>query len=213
MKNIKLLITIILTCFLPSLVSSQENNTIINPKGKLYLGFETGLNTITSFSLGEANQSMQVGLVADYYYKKHWSVVTRIKYFKTGVSFVRNDSPYTNTFEGAVLSIPVDFKWEFLISKKLKGDLKFGLAYNFETKSEYQFTADESTDLKKSFLNINTGFGLTYYISDKMAVYIDLEGFSGGGAKASKKDSLILSGCYYTTNTLLNFGIKYNLKK
>ena len=42
----------------------------------------------------------------------------RIKYFKTGVSFDR--APYDisiNTFEGAVVSIPVDLKWEFLIYK------------------------------------------------------------------------------------------------
>ena len=118
MKITKLPITIILICFLPSLVSSQENNTSINLKGKLFLGFETGLNTISSFSHGEANQSIQAGFVADYYFKKHWSIMGRIKYFKTGVSFDR--APYDisiNTFEGAVVSIPVDLKWEFLIYK------------------------------------------------------------------------------------------------
>ena len=74
MKITKLPITIILICFLPSLVSSQENNTSINLKGKLFLGFETGLNTISSFSHGEANQSIQAGFgVATFEWTKNIS--------------------------------------------------------------------------------------------------------------------------------------------
>jgi hypothetical protein len=52
-----------------------------------FFGAEIGNNTINSFQLGDPNKSFQGGIIAEYYTGESWSLIGRIKYFKTGVSF------------------------------------------------------------------------------------------------------------------------------
>lgn len=100
----------------------------INPKGKWYFGIEIGSNDITSDELNLFKNSVQGGLLAEYYFATHWSISGKIKYFKTGVSFYNpdthsggwfdlgSDESY-GTFKGQVISIPIYLKWEFRIFK------------------------------------------------------------------------------------------------
>lgn len=199
--------------------SAQE---IVNPKGNFFLGAEVGINTIDSFELEESNKSIEGGILAEYYFAKQWSVVGRIKYFKTGLSFYNpnthsgswfdlgHDESY-GTFNGAVISIPINIKWEFQIYKNLRGNLKMGGAYNFETKSDYQYSSNFNTDYPKQFASFNFGYGLNYFIDEKTAVYLDYEGYIFGGNKGSA-DFLLGSRHYNTTNSMLQVGVKFNLK-
>jgi hypothetical protein len=196
----------------PFITYSQKTNTIevINPKGNLYLGAEIGTNAISTFINSEPNKSFQGGILTEYYFAKQWSVIGRVKYFQTGVSFI-NNSNYVN-FTGSVISIPINIKWEFRIYKNLKANLKLGGAYNFETKTNYNFPPNFDTNISKSFSNLNTGFGLNYFITNKIIFYIDIETYKFGGYKGNSQGS-IFSENYYTENNLINVGIKYNLKK
>lgn len=195
-------------CFLPLLAEAQVSNQNVNiePKGKWYFGAELGLNSIPSFANNGTKHSFQGGLTAEYYFAKQWSAIGRIKYFKTGVSFVEDEA--NGIFDGAVVSVPVDLKWEFTIHKNLKGNLKLGAAYNHEIKSDYRFPEGKETDFSKSFFSMNSGAGISYFVSPKMAFYIDLEAYRLGGYKGNTGG--IMGNNYYTDNNHFNLGVKYN---
>jgi Outer membrane protein beta-barrel domain len=212
--------TIILIVFIPFLICAQEitKPEIINPKGNWYFGAEIGLNTITSFNLGEHNQSFQGGVLAEYYTGRHWSLTGKIKYFETGVSSGKDPTPgffgssgYARVFNGKVISVPIDVKWQFEIKNNYRGYFKMGLAYNHETKSEYSFTDNLIPNYAKNFGSFNVGFGVDYLISNRMIVFTDVESYELGGYKGHG-DGFVFPENYYTTNLLFNFGIKYNFK-
>jgi hypothetical protein len=119
--------------------------------------------------------------------------------------------PYYGTFYGAVVSIPMDIKWEFRIYKNLGGSLKIGPTYNFETKSTYyNYSPNLITDYPKQYAGINSGYGLNFFLNKKLALYLDFEYFTGSSKGYS--DSFIGKNHYYTNNTFTNFGVKYHLK-
>ena len=201
---------VIILILFSSIALAQSNKEIIYPKNNLYLGIEIGTNSITTFSNSEPNKSFQFGILAEYYFTKQISVLGRVKYFKTGVSFLNNNN--YGKFEGAVISLPINIKWEFRIYKNLKTNLKLGGAYNFETKSNFNFPTNIESNNSKAFTNVNIGLGLNYFISKKTVIYIDIETYKFGGYKGNSQSS-ILSNNYYTENNLINLGIKYNFKK
>lgn len=174
-----------------------------------FFGAEIGNNNITSIQSNK-NDSFQGGILAEYYFAKNWSLLGRIKYFKTGVSFNQNE--FFGMFDGAVISIPVDIKWEYSIFKNLKGNLKTGVAYNQEIKSNYTFSEDLDTNYSKKFFSLNIGIGISYLIKKNTILYIDYENYSFGGYKGNN-NGFIFKKNYYTENSLLNVGIKYNFKK
>lgn len=189
-------------------------------KNEWFFGAEIGKNTITSYNLGEANNSFQGGIITEYYFTKHWSFVGRLKYFKTGVSFFRNGTSGSFlgsdtkalVFNGAVLSIPVNVKWNYKIFSKLTGNLKVGFAYNLETKSDYLVAYNIDTNNPKSFGNFNTGLGFEYCLNSKTILYIDCETYQLGSYKGNNS-GLIITTNYYTTNNQLNIGVKHNFKR
>jgi hypothetical protein len=211
--------------WMPFLINAQETakSEIVNPDGKWYFGAEMGLNTMASFKLGEPNKSFQGGVVAEYYTGRHWSLSGRIKYFETGVSFYKPNThsggwfdlgsdEYSGVFKGAVISIPINIKWEFRIFKNFGGSLKLGYAQNFETKSNYtNYSANLKTDYSKSYGSSISGLGFNYFLNQKTAIYIDFERYFGG--RKAKIPALIFDNDQYVMNNLINIGIKYNLKK
>lgn len=218
MKRIFVLIPIL---FFTAVFGQDE--TIINPKGNWYFGAEIGANSIEDYSVDKTDVSLQGGVLAEYYFLKQWSLSARIKYFKTGLAFYSPNThsgswfdlghdEFYGTFRGAVVSIPVDLKWEFRVFKNLRANLKAGVAYNFETQSTYTYSANLETNYPTSYPTVNTGIGLNYFVDEKLAVYIDFE----ANSRASKKGStqtLIFDDGYRPKNMLLNFGVKYNFKK
>ncbi|MEO6903612.1 MAG: outer membrane beta-barrel protein [Bacteroidia bacterium] len=216
------IVFIIVLSLLSNRIISQTNENV-NPKGKWYFGGEMGLNKITSFSNGKSQNSLQGGILSEYYFAKHWSLSGRIKYYKTGVSFYRPDThsgsiydlgsdETSGTFNGEIISIPFDLKWEFRIYKNLGGSLKLGYAYNFETKSNYSnYSPNLKTGYAKHYEGFNAGCGLNYFINKNMAVYLDIEYYRG--ASKGYTEGLLWKTEYFTENNLINFGIKYNFKK
>lgn len=218
MKNAILILLLILSS--NKIVSQTE---IINPSGKWYFGIEIGTNKISSFSIGKTKQSLQGGVLAEYYFARHWSLSGRVKYFETGVSFYKpnthsgswfdlgSDESF-GTFEGAVIAIPIDIKWEFRIHKNLGGSLKLGYGFNLETKSNYSnYSSNLPIDYSKQYGSFNLGYGLNYFMNKKMALYIDVEFYSGDSKGNS--DGFFGKTYYPTENNLINLGIKYNFKK
>lgn len=211
--------------FIPFLINAQETaeTAIFNPKGNWYFGAEMGLNTISSFKLGESNKSLQGGVLAEYYTGRHWSLGGRIKYFETGVSFYKPDThsgswldlgndAYYGFFKGAVISIPVTLKWEFRIFKNFSGSLKLGYAHSFETKSTYtNYSENLKTDYPKNYGSSNSGLGFNYLMNNKTAIYVDFETYFGG--RKAKIPAIIFDNDQHVMNNLINIGLKHNFKK
>lgn len=172
-----------------------------------FFGAEIGNNTITSSNLSNKN-SFQGGFVAEYYFAKHWIATARLKYFETGVT-TKSETGY---FEGAVISIPLNLKWEYKITNKFKGNLFTGIALNKEVKSNYYYPPNEKIDYSTFFGSFNAGIGLTYFLNSKTAIYIDYETYKFGGYKGTSGNILGAKN-YYTENNLLNIGLKHNFKK
>ena len=206
-------------------VNAQETSKseIVNPVGKWFFGAEMGLNTITSFRLGEPNKSFQGGILAEYYTGRHWSLSGRIKYFETGVSFYKANThsgswfdlgsdEYSGVFKGAVISIPLTIKWEFRIFKNFGGSLKLGYVHSFETKSNYyNYSENLKTDYPKDYGSSISGLGFNYFLSKKTAIYIDFETCFGG--RKAKIPALIFDNDQYVMNNIINIGVKHNFKK
>jgi hypothetical protein len=217
----KVLIILVMS-FISNEIISQSDE-IINPKGKWFFGVEIGTNEITSFSNDESKNSFQGGILTEYYFAKYWSLSGRLKYYNTGVSFYRSDSntggwfnfgtdEFFGTFKGAVLSIPMNIKWEFRIYKNLRGSLKVGYAYNLETASNYSnYSENLNTDFPKQYGSFNTGYGLNYFLNKNLAVYADVEFYCG--TTKGHRDGLFGKTSYKTANQLINFGIKYSFNK
>ena len=178
MKNL-----IFLLITFPLLMNGQETPTSenINPVGNWYFGAEIGTNTITSYSFGESNEFLQGGILAEFYTGRHWSLTTRIKYFKTGFSYFKqgsgngflSSSSSFGQFESAVFTIQINIKWEFRIWKNFSGNLNFGLNYNYETDNKYYYSnADNYNKYSATeYGSYNSGFGFNYFINKKRAVF------------------------------------------
>lgn len=199
---------LLFTLLFPLLVFSQEiKNNLINPFDKWYIGGEIGTNTITSFDFG-SNKSFQGGVLVEYYTGRNWSLSARIKYFKTGVLNKVNSS--IGIFNGAVISMPLNIKWEYRVWKNFRGNLKLGVALNKEIKSNYNYPLNESTNYAAFYGTFNPGFGLNYFFSNKTAIYIDYEVYVLGN---NRDEGWVIILPNSPNNNLFNLGIKYNLKK
>lgn len=219
--NCKLIILAVL-CLLPSVLFAQATE-IINPKDKWYFGAEIGPNIVGSYSLGESNKSFQGGILAEYYFARHWSVAGLIKYYQTGVSFYRPDThtgswfdlgsdEYYGKFDGAVLTLPVAIKWEFRVYRNLAASMKLGAAFNYEVKSNYGlYTESAKTDYPRSYLSFNAGYGVNYFINKNFAAFLDVESFIG--QSKGSYGTLLGPNYYNTENVLINFGVKYTFDK
>jgi len=220
----KTVITSLLSVILSLLVFkiNAQTNDIIDPKNKWFFGIETGQNRISSFSLDESKNSIQLGLLSEYYFAKKWSLSTKLKYYKTGVSFYRGGGTSSNfggffststnsgIFKGEVISIPLIIKWEFKLYKKFKGNLKMGYTFNKEIKSNYSnYTINFNTnDFRKDYQGSLFGYGFNYFINNKSAVYLDIETYIG--TEKGETSNLLSSGKIVTVNNLISLGYKFN---
>jgi predicted porin len=203
MKNIFIII------FFSNTIFSQEaEEFVVNPRNNWFFGIEIGNNKITSFSFNEPKNYFQVGLLAEYYFAKHWSATARVKYFKTGLSFIKSAS--YGTFKGAVISVPLNIKWEYRIVKNFSGNFKLGIALNNEVESNYDYSQNSKSDYDKSFTSFNSGLGFNYFLNKKMSIYGEYESYIWGNDR-DESDFLEIEP-NSTNNNLINFGIKYNFK-
>lgn len=203
MKNI---IIILLLILFGNRVNSQSNE-LSSLKNNWFFGLEIGTNKIISFQDSNSNESLQIGVLAEYYLSNQWSITGRVKYFKTGLSFTNNKY----RFDGKVISVPINIKWEFRVFKNLKANLNLGLAFNQEIESKYSYPMFENTDFSSFFTNLNSGIGFNYFISKRFAVYTNIEVYLWGNDRKDDEDLFFIVP-QSTDNRLLNLGIKYNFK-
>ena len=199
MKN--LVLSILLITIIPNFGYSQN-------KKNWFFGTEIGNNTIISYKLNEPKNSLQTGILAEYFFNEMFSISGRVKYFKTGVSFSDGYKPNIGHFDGNVICITINANANFNFKTKFYPTLKLGLAWNHETESNYTYTNTYS----KSFISLNLGIGINYKISEKYIIYSNVEGYFFGGFKGSG-DQFIMKKNYYTQNIIINFGIKRRIFK
>lgn len=205
MKN-KIIIIAFLSLLSNTIVAQTDDSR--NPKKKWFFGAEVGLNTIISNNPNPTN-SIQGGLLAEYYFAKHWAVMGRIKYLETGVSN-RNDAA-KGVFEGAIISVPLNIIWDYTISKKVRGNVKLGIAFNQEIKSNYYYPANQSTNYSTFYASFNPGIGFSYLISTKTIVFMNYEVYVLGN---DRDDSDWFQKVPNSpNNSIVNVGIKHNFKK
>lgn len=217
---------IVLYLFLVSFCAfSQTKIKPINPKGKWYFGAEIGHNTVSSFDYDEGNTSVSIGGISEYYFDKHWSVQGRIKYMKTGVSFVNQYSGWNwnwvktnqdvtsfsgyNRFDGQNIVIPIDLKWEYRIYKDLHGSIKMGPALSVEMKSTYNYGNVNYDTFSKAYVNMNFGYGFNYYLSKNYCAGLDFEYYFLGDSKGTTS-GFLWNQTHYATNYLVNLQLKYH---
>ena len=196
---------------------------LINPKENWYYGIESGLNIKTSLELGEPKTSFQGGILAEYYFARHWSLSGKIKYFDTGVSFYQPDThtggwldlgsdEYRGLFKGSTIAVPISLKWEFRVFRNFGASLKLGYMHSFETKSNYVNYSDNlKTNYPKEYGSSVAGFGFNYFLNKKTAVYIDVENYLGG--RKAKIPTFIFDNDKFVMNRLISLGVKYSFKK
>ena len=204
----KKLIYVLLIILNSSYVFSQNVNEVINPKHKWYLGLEFGLNGIQSYNFDENKKSYQLGVTSEYYISKNWSFNARFKYFETGLSFRNNGY---HVFDGAVISVPLNMKWEFKIYRNLRINFMSGFALNQEIKSNYSYPNKPNANYSNFYVNLNSGFGFNYYLNKKAAIFLNYEVYVLGNNRSDDNSLGILP--VTPNNNLLNIGMKYNFKK
>jgi len=206
--NNKILILAVLSLLSNKIIS--QTSEIVNPKGKWFFGAEFGLNTITSIHPNHEN-SIQGGILGEYYFAKHWSLLGRIKFFKTGVSY-NDDSVYK--FYGSVISIPININWEYRIVKKISGNLKLGLAFNQEIKSDYYYPTNAKTNYSTLFGTFNPGIGFNYCLNKTTVIFMNYEVYIlGNNRRDDSYGKMNFLPNNTTNNNLFNIGIKYSFKK
>ncbi len=191
----------------------------VNPKGKWFFGAEIGSNRIRNYTIKEDEVSFQGGFLAEYYFKKNWSLSSKLKYLKTGVSFYQPEficggmgffsctsrEEYSGTFRANTIVIPLFIKWEFRILKNFKGHLKYGISFNHDTESQYtNYTSNVSTDYPKTFFSQASGLGFNYFINNNASIHIDIEGYLGQNRAKEYRATT------KNINHIVNIGYKFN---
>ncbi len=211
MKKIIVLSLLLLYNYAHSQVANDSiaaRAEIVNPKGNWFFGAEIGVNTITSIDPNHKN-SFQGGILAEYYFAKHWSVDVRLKYFTTGVS---NKYDYNKgVFVGAVLALPINIKWDYRIYKNFSGTLKAGISLNQEVKSDYYYPTGEKVNFSTFYASFNPGLGVNYFISANTAVYMNYEVYVLGSDRDDADWMQLVPNS--PNNNLFNVGIKHTFRK
>lgn len=203
MKHKIMILVLVLFC---SKVNSQSNETY-SLENTWYFGVEIGVNDIISFQDISNTKSAQIGVLAEYYLSNNWSVTGRIKYFKTGLSF--KDNRYK--FNGKVIAVPINLKWEFNFIKNLRANLSLGLAFNQELEKKYSYPEGKNTDFSSFYTNSNIGIGFNYVVSKRIGIYTNVEIYYFGNDKEGVEGKYFIFP-HSTNNVHYNLGVKYNFK-
>ena len=207
-------------------VNLFSQKTIVNPNGKWFFGAELGTNNITP-DTSEPTNLFQGGLVAEYYFARHWSFTGKIKYYDIGVSFFVPFTPatsgskfssgspavpeYFGNYKGSAISAPINLKWEFRVRKNLAASIRLGATYNLEIKNNYFNTLNSADlDVSKNYTSFQSGLGINYFVNNQMAVYIDVDYFFSEFIATIPN---YRTRTFQNNSTLTSFGIKYCFKK
>ena len=190
-------------------------------KDRLYINAELGLNQINSYysTPNDKDILFQAGLGTEFYFLKQLSIVARLKYYSTRVTFFVPDThsgiifdfghdKYSGKFKGEVLSVPLNLKWELELSPKCNFHSMIGMAFTKEIKSEYtSYTKNISTQNPSTYNAFNCGLGVSYKLSSRIQTYVNYEIYIGQIKGYS--ETFWTTENYKTKNALMNFGLKY----
>ena len=205
-----------------TLCNLAQEKTNIDPKGNLYFGAEIGSNKITSLEIENKN-SITAGLLAEYYFARHWSLSSGLKYYEIGVLYNKPSSGSSGgwfdlssptqfgSFNGFAIAIPLEIKWEFRVYKNFSASLKLGSAYTIETSTEYgNYSSERGIDFSKKYSSTIIGYGFNYFINKHSAIYFSSDVIIG--SSKGYVSSFLFSEYKNTTNQLTSIGYKYTFK-
>ena len=193
----------------------SQKDSVIDTNKKWYFGLEMGFTKIDSYSHNEPTTSFQGGLFSEYYFSEKFSFTARLKYFKIGEShggatILPILSENYHRFDGEVISLPINIKFEYKIFKNFRGNVKMGVVFNQEILSKYYYPIDKKTNYSTFFIDYNVGFGFSYFLNADTALFIDFE-TKGLGKDRDDSPTFILP--HSTNNSFINIGLKYSFKK
>lgn len=194
----------IIFCFLLLAIATinGQNN---NQSEKWFLGIEVGSNPIKTSSLNYEKKA-SLGFFSEYYYTKNFSVTLRIKKYQSGFY----EYTHVKKIKSDILAMPINLKWEFTLIKNLHANVNLGLTFITEMNIEYESTIIEPPTSKEATKTLNSGIGCTYFISNKLGIYLNYENNLGfGTAKSNGKNTPLF--LYEKDSSHLNFGIKYRM--
>jgi len=197
-------------------------STYIDPKEKWFFGAEIGENKPRNYNLTGSTSFLQAGLSAEYYFARHWSLSSKIKFYKTGVSFHQkgsggsgwfnlfSTSTHSGNYRGKKIAIPLFIKWEFRMFKNLGASLKLGYTYNIEIQTKYyDYTNNINTSqYKTNYISGISGIGFNYFLDNQSAIYLDIDSY--GGTKKGEVSGLFSDGNVYNSNSIISIGYKYS---
>ncbi|NLR78939.1 outer membrane beta-barrel protein [Chitinophaga eiseniae] len=149
---------------IPATQENKVNRRKINSKG-LYVGVTLGpdLNVAPSMNYGKVG--FNAGILAHYYFNKHWFVTTGAVYSKKIYGATDKDynmSGYPNTYglvkvnaNCDVLDIPVNANYTFLEVKNNTVSATLGLSNYFMLKEKYQYYYKYGPEAEKTVENEN----------------------------------------------------------
>lgn len=174
-KNIFLILT--LSTFISIIAQNKEKRLIeIIPK----IGYSSFIER-NDKNFNDRNTGVELGITADYYFNRTWSVRSGIIFNKMGGQNTSLD--FSHQFEDKLnyISIPLNIIWHF--SKSKKWNLNLGLSPSVLIQSQYKeygVTYNISTDFIKPFqLGVLYGIGYKFKINKKLGILIDTQFFEG----------------------------------
>jgi hypothetical protein len=200
-------------------------NLFSQTANKIFIGAETGININQSDYVNDTqNISMQIGILGEYLINKNISIMGKLKYFKSTVTFnysrITGSTWFGNKYQfsdadynGEILSIPLTLNYTFKIYNKLSGSVRIGPSFNYKLSSIYNYPAEVNIDYSKTFIGLNSGFNLNYDIG-KSIIFFGFEPYYGAkrGSTSGKGFSEVMhTQNYRMENILLNIGIKCKL--
>ena len=171
--------TLLLFCFISHTLSAQE-------KGNVEFGVNAGYNSATVSSddaTADYGDGFNLGLSADYYFSKRWSIKGKLIYDQKGwnrgfIEDLNTGVSYKTNYNLDYITIPVMANWHF--AKKRNWYLNFGPYVGFLMRAE---ETKFGTDVKDAFnttdFGLSVGVGVKIPVSDKLKLSIEYETQSG----------------------------------
>lgn len=196
---------------------------------KWFMGAETGLNIVQSDYVND-NQpvSVQLGILSEYYLNNNFAIVGKLKYYQAKVNHTVTETSYNSSslfnssytfnnvsYSGNILTIPIGLKYEFRISKTLRGAVKICPSLNYEISSQYDYPVGTKTDYNHFFVGLNPGAGLNYCVSESSILFVEAEpnfGASRGKTTGLDFNNQSQTHTYRIENIFINIGVKFKIK-
>jgi opacity protein-like surface antigen len=181
-------------------------------KGKIEMGFNTGLNVAyisDEYGTADSHIGFNLAALADYYFSDAWSVKAKLIYdqkgFDNGVIYdIDSDTDFATNYKFNYLTVPVMASWHF--APKRNWYLHFGPYVGFLISAEdSRFGEDIKDDFNATDFGLAVGLGVKIPLNEKFRLFFEYD------AQAGITDIVKAEGFSETTNNRysLNVGINF----